>query len=328
MAGRLRSRTIRAAALVGLGLTAGCDEPPPSDTSAEFADRLASCEAAHRRLGADPANCAALEKWEQASQAATAPRFLSLQQCEMRFGADACDAQPGALPRVLPWHPTVAGWNSDPESAQAMPVVRDRNNQLWMLRNPISGDSDRSPLAVNSVEASPSITRSSLTLARLVPQYADRAGCEQEWGQCEGDPQLPNRFASQAACEQLWTECQVIARPAMETAATAGASSSSGTGSGYHGSSGFWWYRTVGYTEPTGYRPRYQGWGWTADYTPTATYRSANGVQAWDSSARQLSSPRNLVSSGGGSTGRASAGTTSISRAGFGSTGSSISAGG
>ncbi len=55
--GRRRSRTIRAAALVTLGLgVAGCDETPPGDLPDRTESRLDACRAAHRRLGDDPAN--------------------------------------------------------------------------------------------------------------------------------------------------------------------------------------------------------------------------------------------------------------------------------
>ena len=106
-----------------------------------------------------------------------------------------------------------------------------------------------------------------------------------------------------------------------------GSGGNSGGGGGAHGWYGgynhFWYGRYS-----SAYAPRWQGWGWTGDRAPAATYRTAGSglPQAWDSGSRRLAPARSLASIAGD--GALSARTEAVSRAGFGSTGRSYSSGG
>ena len=85
-----------------------------------------------------------------------------------------------------------------------------------------------------------------------------------------------------------------------------------------------------------GIGPRYQGWTWTADRQPTAAYRPAVGtgpLRAWDSGSRTLGQANRMGTYGGATTSRLTGSTVSrptstITRAGFGSTGRAYSSGG
>ena len=154
---------------------------------------------------------------------------------------------------------------------------------------------------------------------------------------------LPNRYATQEACRANWVQCVEVELPdSALTMAVADAVPAQGAGGGTGSGGGVrpgWW---IGYN--SGYRqnyaggigPRYQGWSWTADRRPAAAYRPAIGtgpLQAWDSGTRRLDAANRMGGYSGGSGSRVggtaiSRPTSSISRAGFGSTGASYSSGG
>lgn len=317
-----RSRTVRAAAIVSVGLSAaGCDEAPLPDTPLDSAGRLEACEAAHRRLSADPALCQVLERVVQQEQDATRPRFALQAQCEATFGAGACEGSSPAVAGGL-WRPPLAGWLDDPASGSRLPVVRDRNGDTWALPPP--GQEPR--LVTEPLSAAPtgSGPMGGSSFDRRAPSYDDRLACEGAWSQCEPSV-LPNRFVEQGGCEAVWGRCQELALPV--TAVASGGGYGGGGGGGAHGWYGgynhFWYGRYTG-----AYAPRWQGWGWTGDRAPAATYRPAAGgpPQAWDSGRRQLAPARSLASIAGD--GALSARTEAVSRAGFGSTGRTYSSGG
>ena len=328
-----RSRTVRAAALVTVGLaaTACGDDAPPPDAPMDTAQRQEACEAAHRRLGADPANCAVLERVAQREHAAARPHFSLRANCEAAFGRGACEGDTSPLPRGALWRPALAGWVLDPGP---YPVIRDRQGQAWELSN--AGQPPRA-VADDTVRPEPEdmTPGQRMSYARHTPTYPSQQDCEQGWDRCEAT-MLPNRFVDERLCDAVWTSCTEIVLPAQEPSQT-NVADNQGTGSshgrtGYVGSH-FWWY---GYNSgwsrayAGSYAPRYQGWGWTGDRAPTAVYRPSTGTpQAWNSGTRSLTPARSLASIAGaqGST-TLSTQTTTISRAGFGSTGRSYSAGG
>lgn len=344
-AARRRSRSIRAAALVTLGLgAAGCDEATPADLPELAEARLGECRAAHRRMGQDPARCDALETAIAREHGETRPRFTTVAACETLFGRGACEGE--TLAATEPgWRPALAGWSRVPGQMTAVqPVVRDRQGEAWALPDatPVAGQdvatlpaprpgatldytaNARAPLAV------------SLAYYRLAPVYPDEATCTAEWQSCERlAVPLPTRFATRDACRAAWGNCvEVEIADATLTVAAAGEQPQQGTTTraGWWGGYNAFWYRGYG----AGIGPRYQGWTWTADRQPTAAYRPAAGtgpLRAWDSSSRRLGqasrmgvAPGTTASRLTGST--VSRQTTTITRAGFGSTGRAYSSGG
>lgn len=314
-----RSRTVRAAALVTVGLAAtACDEAPLPDTPLDADQRLEACEAAHRRLSADPARCQTLERVAQSEQAATRPRFTLRADCEASFGAGACEGGEPSAGNL--WRPVLAGWFADPRSGDRLPAVRDRQGGVWAL-----GPPGQQPQPVTDGLLPPKSVGQDLggtSFDRRAPGYDDRADCEAGWDRCEPTV-LPSRFAEQQGCEAVWTRCQELSLPGTRIASGGGGS---GGVVGGHGWSGH--YNQVWFSH-TGYAPRWQGWGWTADRAPAATYRPAGGgvAQAWDSGARRLAPARSLASIAGDG-GALSSRTETVSRAGFGATGRSYSSGG
>jgi uncharacterized protein YgiB involved in biofilm formation len=340
-----RSRTVRAAALVTVGLAAAaCDDTPPPDAPVDAAQRQDICEAAHRRLGEDPAHCAALERVAQREHSVTRPHFSSRIQCEATFGQGACEGEGSALPGRAAWRPPLAGWDTrDTARSNPVPVVRDGLGQGWAL-----AAYDRAPQPISDAAigtAQPDAPRGQLAaFDRRAPTYPDQASCESGWGYCESTPLL-NRFVEQQMCNTVWTSCTEVTIPGTPVADSNGTNTNTSTSSGggggggggggryYGGNSHFIWWNAYNNTwrgrYAGSYAPRWQGWGWTGDRAPTAIYRSRSGTQAWDSSARRLTPPRSLASIAGDRSGAALASnTTTISRAGFGSTGRSMSAGG
>ncbi|MBW6402012.1 DUF1190 domain-containing protein [Roseomonas sp. HJA6] len=353
---RRRSRTVRAAALVtiGLGVT-GCDDAPP-DLPGQTEARLDACRAAHRRLGEDPARCDVLEQVIAREQTADRPQFRTIAACEATFGRDACEGE--TLAATGPnWRPALAGWVPSPGNPQILqPVLRDRSAQYWALSEPVRPATgtlltQNAPRnvpgpALAATARSPAATQ--YAYYHLAPIYPDEASCGAEWQSCErSDAPLPNRFATEEACKASWSQCLEVELPESAlTMAVATAPQQGSTGPGTTGGTGSgggvhpaWW---IGYN--SGYRssyaggigPRYQGWTWTGDRRPTAAYRPATGtgpLQAWDSSTRRLGAASRMASYSGGTSARTS-GTSisrpasSISRAGFGSTGSAYSSGG
>lgn len=356
---RRRSRTVRAAALVTLGLGAvGCDESPPADLPGQAEARLNACRAAHVRLGEDPARCDLLEQVIAREQASTRPQFTTISACEATFGRGACEGE--TLAATGPnWRPTLVGWARTPQDLM-QPVLQDRASRYWALPDPVmpSGGTIATQPAPRSVEASDVVTGTPspgesayayfrYAYFRLAPIYPDQATCTADWQSCERfDIRLPNRFATLEACRAAWSQCievelpdsalvmaEADATPAPEQSSQANRTA----GSGYYRAG--WWY---GYnsryrqTYARGIGPRYQGWTWTADHRPTAAYRPAYGtgpLQAWDSGTRRLAAANSMgvYTSGSGSrvTGTTiSRPTSTIARAGFGSTGRSYSSGG
>ncbi|WP_159999088.1 DUF1190 domain-containing protein [Roseomonas sp. 18066] len=334
---RRRSTTIRAAALVGLGLgVAACDEaPPPADTPQDAARREADCTAAHRRLGADPAGCTALERLARQQQEADRPHFETRLRCEMRFGPGACDGESSTLPRAALWRPVLAGGAPGyPQDGDAGPVVTDRRGQSWALR----GALPPAMVATPAEPLAPSL-RQRRAFDRLAPTYADRAACDAEWQRCEGGVTvIPNRFAEDESCRAIWGQCTEVrialpATAAVETP-TAQGGGGGGGGGGYGGGGGHFWWSSYnqGWERryASSYAPRYQGWSWTGDRQPVAVYRrpGATGAaaQAWDSGSRSLAPAGRMVAASETTAGSRSGST--VARAGFGSTGRSLSAGG
>ncbi|WP_347541353.1 DUF1190 domain-containing protein [Roseomonas sp. CAU 1739] len=347
--------TVRAAALVTLGMgVAGCDESPPSDLPGQAEARLDACRAAHRRLGEDPARCDILEQVIAREHGGSRPHFTTVAACETIFGRGACEGE--TLAATPPnWRPALAGWARAPENQLLLqPVVQDRAARLWALSEPVLPNgaplaTQAAPRNVQAVDVSPSTqvpTAAAYGYQRLAPIYPDEATCSAEWQRCErSDLALPNRYATREACQASWVQCVEVELPdsalTMAVADAAPVQGSGGSGSTRSGGGSWpaWW---VGYN--AGYRqnyaagigPRYQGWSWTADRRPTAAYRPATGtgpLQAWDSGTRRLDAANRMggYSAGSGSrlTGAAvSRPTSSISRAGFGSTGASYSSGG
>lgn len=342
--GRRRSRTIRAAALVTLGLgVVGCDDTPP-DLPDRTESRLDACRAAHRRLGDDPANCDRLEEVLAREQAETRPRFATVAACETLFGRGACEGE--TLAATGPgWRPALAGWVRTPESTGVVqPVIRDREGQAWALPEPVRVGANAiatqaPPRAVTTLDYTATARAPlnvSLAYYRLAPVYPDQATCDAEWRSCQRlDVPLPTRFATQETCRATWSQCQEVELPPAALAVAANDQSTTGRTttprSWYGGYNSFWYGRYGG-----GIGPRYQGWTWTADRQPTAAYRPATGtgpLRAWDSGTRSLA-PANRMATYIGSTTARSSGTSIsrptsvITRAGFGSTGRSYSSGG
>lgn len=352
---RRRSRAVRAAALVTLGLGAtGCDEAPPQDLPGQTGARLDACRAAHGRLGADPAHCDVLEQVVAREQPATRPQFTTVAACETVFGRGACEG--ATLAATGPaWRPALAGWARAPEDPnKQQPVLQDHEGRYWALPDPT-----KAPGAGTAAQRPPrNVQQSDLTepfglpnsrtydYFRLAPIYPDEATCATEWQSCRRfDVPLPNRFATQQACSAAWTQCIEVELPesAMNMAvAEAPPATANTTGASHHYYSGPrapWW---IGYNSfyrqnyVRGIGPRYQGWTWTADRRPTAAYRPATGtgpLQAWDSGTRRLGAASRMAVYSGGSGSRLTGSTVSrpastISRAGFGSTGRAYSSGG
>ena len=349
---RRRSRTLRAAALVtlGLGVTA-CDDTPP-DLPGQTEARLDACRAAHRRLGEDPARCDVLEQVIAREQTSERPRFATVAACETTFGRGACEGE--TLAATPPnWRPALVGWATPPDNPNArQPVVQDRESRYWALRDaalPTGGTiGTQGPprnVPAGDVVAMPNApATATYAFLRVAPIYPDEASCTAEWRSCaRSDIALPNRFGTQESCRANWSQCVEVELPesaltmavAENVVPPPGTSGSTGAGGARPG----WW---IGYN--SGYRqnyaggigPRYQGWTWTGDRQPVAAYRPATGtgpLQAYDSSTRRLGRASSMAALSGG-TGARSSGTgvsrsaSTISRAGFGSTGRSYSSGG
>jgi|GEM_PF-4684372 len=350
---RRRSRTVRAAALVTIGLgAAACDETPPPDLPGQAEARLDACRAAHRRLGEDPARCDVLEQVIAREHAATRPQFRTVAACETVFGRGACEGE--TLAATGPnWRPTVLGWVRAPEDRNRFqPVFLDRENRHWALPEPAIAPQAGAPATqpaprlvpgpdVPAGQRLPPVLMNAYF--RLAPIYPDEATCRAEWQSCDrSDVPLPNRFATQDACRATWSHCIEVELPEEALTLTVAETAQDGTArSGANGGAArpIWW---IGYN--SGYRsghargigPRYQGWTWTGDRRPTAAYRPATGtgrLQAWDSGARRLGTANRMATSAGrtgaGVTGSTvSRPATTVSRAGFGSTGRSFSSGG
>jgi hypothetical protein len=355
---RRRSRTVRAVALVTVGLgAAGCEEPPPPDLPGQTQARIDACRVAHLRLGEDPARCDLLETTIAREHAEVRPRFTTIAACETLFGSGACEGE--TLAATGPgWRPVLAGWSPAQGSTRDMsPVVRDRAQQYWSLSEPVPA-ADRvgalpapRPVAAPAVPAAGARPPPGISFAyyRLAPIYPDEQTCAADWERCERfDQPLPNRFATREGCVATWGRCIEVevadALPVAAAAAVAGASASP-TSSGSGGSRSSWWVSyNSGWRDSygTGVGPRYQGWTWTANRQPTPAYRPAAGtgpLRAWDGGSNRLGVASRMAGSpGGGTTSRFSGTTTSspsasgpgssVSRAGFGSTGSSYSSGG
>lgn len=351
---RRRSRTVRAAALVtiGLGVT-GCDDTPP-DLPGQTEARLDACRAAHRRLDEDPARCDVLEQVIAREQAIDRPQFRTIAACETTFGRGACEGETLAATPPL-WRPVLAGWTQTPGSPLAVqPVVQDRESRFWALPEPLRSatpglpSQQPPPRNVPGTEIAAGARTAAATqyaYYRLAPIYPDQASCSAEWKDCaSSDVALPNRFATQDACRASWSRCIEVELPESALAMTvAGETVPPPTGgttaartTGIHPT---WWYGyNSGYRRSyaTGIGPRYQGWTWTGDRRPTAAYRPATGtgpLQAWDNGTRRLGAASRMASTTSGSAARTygtsvSRSATSISRAGFGSTGRSYSSGG
>lgn len=347
---RRRSATVRAAALVTLGLGAtACDEAPPPDLPGQAEARLDACRAAHLRLGEDPARCDVLEQVIAREHATSRPSFTTVAACEATFGRGACEGETVAATGPN-WRPVLAGWARAPGAVQPQPVLQDRAVRFWALPEPVPGTGGnpaiqpppRNVAVAEVTAAAREVGAARFAYYRLAPIYPDEASCRSEWQACEGSTvPLPNRFATQEACRAAWGQCIEVELPesaltmAVAEEAPAGTTQRTGT----TGSRAAWW---VGYN--SGYRsgyaggigPRYQGWTWTANYRPTAVYRPASGtgpLQAWDSSARRLGTASRMSSFAGGPGTRltgttASRPTATISLAGFGSTGRAYSSGG
>ncbi|GGJ38705.1 hypothetical protein GCM10011320_52890 [Neoroseomonas lacus] len=342
---RRRSRTIRAAALVTLGLgVVGCDDTP-ADLPDRTESRLDACRAAHRRLGDDPANCDRLEDVLAREQTETRPRFATVAACETLFGRGACEGE--TLAATGPgWRPTLVGWVRVPGGTGAVePAIRDRDGQSWALpeptklaANPVA--TQPPPRAVTTLDYTANARTPlnvSLAYYRLAPVYPDQASCDAEWRSCERlDLPLPTRFGTQESCRASWSQCQEVELPPAALAVAAANPPTSGSSSTtprtwWGGYNSFWYGRYGG-----GIGPRYQGWTWTADRQPTAAYRPATGtgpLRAWDSGTRSLAPANRMATYDGGTSARQggtsiSRPTSVVTRAGFGSTGRSYSSGG
>ncbi|BDG73984.1 DUF1190 domain-containing protein [Roseomonas fluvialis] len=339
-----RSRTVRAAALVTLGLGAtACDEAPPGDLPGAAAARLEACRTAHRRLGEDPARCDRLEGVLAREQAETRPRFTTVNACETLFGRDACEGETlGTQPPA--WRPALVGWSRVPGQMTAVqPVVRDRDGTAWALpeANPAGASGvavQAPPRAVANLDYTATARAPlpvSLAYYRLAPVYPEEALCNAEWQGCERfDLPLPTRFATQESCQATWSTCAEVEIPPAALLAAAAVAAQPGTStprSSWGGYNSFWVQRYG-----SGIGPRYQGWTWSADRQPTASYRPAVGtgpLRAWDSGARTLGQA-NRMGTYAGTTGSRLTGssvsrpTSTITRAGFGSTGRAYSSGG
>jgi hypothetical protein len=332
-----RSRTVRAAALVTLGLGAtACDDAPPGDLPGAAAARLEACRTAHVRLGEDPARCDRLERVLVREQAETRPRFTTVNACETLFGRDACEGETlGTQPPA--WRPALAGWSRVPGQMTAVqPVVRDRDGTAWALPEPnpagASGVAVQAPpRAVTTLDYTATARAPlpiSLAYYRLAPVYPEEALCSGEWQGCERfDLPLPTRFATQESCQATWSGCAEVEIPPAALLAAAAVAAQPGTTtprSSWGGYNSFWVQRYG-----SGIGPRYQGWTWSADRQPTPAYRPAVGtgpLRAWDSGTRSLgqASRMGTYASGTG----VSRPTSAITRAGFGSTGRAYSSGG
>jgi hypothetical protein len=343
--GRRRSRTIRAAALVTLGLgVVGCDDTP-GDLPDRAESRLDACRAAHRRLGDDPANCDRLEEVLAREQAATRPRFATVAACETLFGRGACEGETLAA-NGPGWRPALVGWVRVPGSTSAVqPAIRDRDGQTWALPEPTRPTANGiatqvPPRTVGTLDYTASARAPlsvSLAYYRLAPVYPDEASCDAEWQSCERlNVALPTRFATQETCRASWSQCMEVELPpaALAVAATDQPTTertSTTPRTWYGGYNSFWYGRYGG-----GIGPRYQGWTWTADRQPTAAYRPATGtgpLRAWDSGSRSLAPANRMATYTGTTTARPggssiSRPTSVITRAGFGSTGRAYSSGG
>jgi len=346
---RRRSRTIRAAALVTLGLgAAACDDTPLDLPGAEEA-RLDACRAAHRRMGEDPARCDRLEQAIAREHGATRPRFTTVAACETLFGRGACEGE--TLAATEPgWRPALAGWARVPGLMTAVqPVVRDKDGVTWALPEPGPAPAPGSgnvpalpaPRRVETLDYAANARAPigvSLAYYRLAPLYPDQATCTAEWFSCERLPvALPTRFATQEACRAQWTNCIEVEAPDDAVAVAdqqppQQGSTTTPRSTTWWGGYNSYWYRSYG----AGIGPRYQGWTWTADYSPTAAYRPSAGtgpLRAWDSGSRSLGQASRMGVVQGGTTSRltgstVSRQTTTITRAGFGSTGRAYSSGG
>jgi uncharacterized protein YgiB involved in biofilm formation len=340
-----RSRTVRAAALVTLGLgVAGCDDTPPGDLPGAAEARLEACRAAHLRLDEDPARCDRLESALAREQAQTRPRFTTVNACETLFGRGACEGE--TLAAVPPgWRPALAGWSRVPGQMTAVqPVVRDRDGTAWALPEPNPAPAggvaqQTQPRQVATLDYTASARAPlpvSLAYYRLAPVYPDEALCTADWQSCEGfDLALPTRFATEESCRATWTQCSEVEIPPAALLAAAAVAATPGTTapprSGWGGYNSFWVHRYG-----SGIGPRYQGWTWTADRQPTAAYRPATGtgpLRAWDSGTRALGQANRMGVYTGPSGQRLTGSTISrptstITRAGFGSTGRAYSSGG
>jgi hypothetical protein len=351
---RRRSRTVRAAALVTIGLgAAGCDETPPPDLPGQTEARLDACRAAHRRLSQDPARCDVLEQVIAREHAASRPDFRTVAACETVFGRGACEGETlAATPPI--WRPSLIGWiRAAQDDRRYQPVLRDKDNRLWALPEPalpVRGElaTQPPPRVVDRVELpfGPRPQSSLMNLYyQLAPIYPDEATCRAEWQSCDrSDVPLPNRFATSESCRAVWSQCVEVELPeealSMAVAEAPPATQGGGGTSGSTGSprASWWVLYNSGYRSSyaRGIGPRYQGWTWTGDRRPTAAYRPAIGtgpLQAWDSSTRRLDTANRMAVY----TGRPTTGVTgttvsrpasTISRAGFGSTGRAYSSGG
>lgn len=324
---RRRSRQVRAAALISVGLgAAACDDaPPPPDVPGQTEARLAACRAAHDRLGADPARCDVLERVVAREHAETRPLFETVAACEASFGSGACEG--GARPDGAAWRPLLMGWTGDNR-----PVIRDRQGQHWALAE--TGAGGAVPRRVEPPAAPPD-ARSSLAFDRVAPIYAEQQSCEADWGGCAGPSGVrPNRFLTRLECEASWSHCAPVT---LNTAGTdtpgtgSGAPPSGGQGTSWSHSYDRYWV----HLHLDGARPRYQGWTWTANREPVPAYRPPRGtgpLQAWDIHNRRLGAAVQMDRVVGWTSASARSGvtqpSTTVSRAGFGSTGRSYSAGG
>ena len=339
-----RSRTVRAAALVTLGLgAAGCDETPPGELPGAAEARLEACRAAHRRLGQDPARCERLEMVVAREQAETRPRFTTVNACETLFGRGACEGE--TLAAVPPsWRPALAGWSRVPGQMTAVqPVIRDRDGTAWALPEATtSGGStvlqQAQPRQVTTLDYTATARAPlavSLAYYRLAPAYPDQALCTAEWESCEGfDLPLPTRFATEESCRASWTQCSEVEIPPAALLAAAAVAAQPGAAvarGGWGGYNSFWVHRYG-----SGIGPRYQGWTWSADRQPTPAYRPAAGtgpLRAWDSGSRTLGQANRMGTYTGPNASRLTGSTVSrptstVTRAGFGSTGRAYSSGG
>ncbi len=324
----------------------GCDEAPPPDLPGQAAARLDACRAAHVRLGEDPARCDVLENVIAREHADTRPQFTTLTACQVQFGADACEGDAPPVMRAA-WRPRLAGWTRLPDKPDALlPAIRARDGQVWSLPEPVTPSAGTSgtlvpPRAISAPElpadfAAPDAAR--LTFDRVAPMYADQGACTEQWQACDALT-LPvvNRFVTQASCQASWTRCIEVDLADAVLPATAAQEPTARS----NGGRGYWWggYNSYWYgAYGRGIGPRYQGWTWTGDRRPVAAYRPTRGtgpLRAWDSGANRLGVAGQMGAYSGRTTTTTRIGTsgvtrpaTSISRAGFGSTGRAYSSGG
>uniref|UniRef100_UPI0018E02EB2 DUF1190 domain-containing protein n=1 Tax=Roseomonas rosulenta TaxID=2748667 RepID=UPI0018E02EB2 len=297
----------------------------------------------HRRLGEDLARCERLEQAVAREQVETRPRFTTVNACETLFGRGACEGE--TLAAVPPsWRPALAGWARVPGQMTAVqPVIRDRDGTAWALPEPapVAGSTlaqQSQPRAVATLDYTATARAPlavSLAYYRLAPVYPDQALCTAEWQACEGfDLPLPTRFATEDSCRATWSQCSEVEIPpaallaAAAVAAQPGAATPRSSWGGYNS----FWVQRYG----SGIGPRYQGWTWSADRQPTASYRPAVGtgpLRAWDSGSRTLGQANRMGTYAGPNASRLTGSTVSrptstITRAGFGSTGRAYSSGG